>query len=175
MNPIRTAAVSAALLVSALVASFGAPAVADDSILPLSAFPRETLAIETRSARRHMFEAWRADTARTQQQGLMFVKDIRPDQAMIFVYQPPQLVAMWMKNTLLPLDMLFVDPAGCVVKVEHDARPRSLDIIKGGVPVSLVVELKGGSATELGIGIGDRVLRPQANWPSGGIPCTRHD
>ena len=59
----------------------------------------------------------------------MFVRDMRPDQAMFFVYEPPQHVAMWMKNTLLPLDMLFVDEAGCVAKTVRDARPGSLDTI----------------------------------------------
>ena len=95
-----------------------------ESMLPLSAFPRERIAIETRSARRHVFEAWRADTPQTRAQGLMFVPSLRPDQAMIFVYEPPQHVGMWMKNTLIPLDMLFVDDDGCVVKVHERARAR---------------------------------------------------
>ena len=85
--------------------------------------------IETRSARRHSFDAWRAETPATRTQGLMFVRDMRPDQAMFFVYEPPQHVAMWMKNTLMPLDMLFVDEAGCVAKTVRDARPGSLDTI----------------------------------------------
>jgi uncharacterized membrane protein (UPF0127 family) len=102
----------------------------------------------------------------------MFVRDIRPDQAMIFVYEPPQYVAMWMKNTLLPLDMLFVDAAGCVVKTVHEARPQSLDKISANASVALVVELKGGTTRTLGIEAGDRVRRPSAGWPSDGLPCT---
>jgi uncharacterized membrane protein (UPF0127 family) len=98
-------------------------------------------------------------------QGLMFVKSLRPDQAMIFVYDPPRHVAMWMKNTLIPLDMLFVDEYGCVVKVQRDARPGSLDTIQSGEPVELVVELAGGSTKSLGIGVGDRVTRPDADLP----------
>jgi uncharacterized protein len=93
---------------------------------------------------------------------------------MIFVYDPPQHVAMWMKNTLLPLDMLFVDAAGCVAKTVRDARPGSLDTISAaGWQIALVVELKGGTTKALGIEPGDRVQRPQANWPDRGLPCTR--
>jgi hypothetical protein len=102
----------------------------------------------------------------------MFVRDIRPDQAMIFVYEPPQYVAMWMKNTVLPLDMLFVDAAGCVVRTVHEARPQSLDRIDANASVALVVELKGGTTRTLGIEEGDRVRRPAAGWPADGLPCT---
>jgi len=151
----------------------GRAADARDAILPLSAFPRETIAIETRAARRHVLEAWRAATPEMRAQGLMFVDDIRADQAMIFVYQPPQPVAMWMKNTLLPLDMLFVDAAGCVVKLHEQARPGSLATIQADVPVELVVELKAGTARTLGIGVGDRVTRPSADWPREARPCAR--
>jgi uncharacterized membrane protein (UPF0127 family) len=156
-----------------LLASLGPSlAAARDALLPLSTFPRERIAVETRSARRHLFEAWRADTPETRAQGLMFVKELRPDQAMIFTYAPPQLAGMWMKNTLIPLDMLFVDEAGCVVKVHERARPGSLDTIAADTPVVLVVELAGGTARTLGIGRGDRVVRVDANWPSDPGPCT---
>jgi uncharacterized membrane protein (UPF0127 family) len=163
----------ALMLAALLPQGVGPAAAAGDAVIPLSAFPREALVIETRSARRHSFEAWRADTPATLQQGLMFVVDIRPDQAMIFVYEPPQHVTMWMKNTLLPLDMLFVDEAGCVAKTVRDARPGSLDTISADGQIALVVELKGGTAKALGIEAGDRVQRPDANWPDRGLPCTR--
>ena len=163
----------ALLLAALLPQGVGPAAAAGDAVIPLSAFPREALVIETRSARRHSFEAWRADTPATREQGLMFVRDMRPDQAMFFVYEPPQHVAMWMKNTLLPLDMLFVDEAGCVAKTVRDARPGSLDTISADGQIALVVELKGGTSKALGIEAGDRVQRPDANWPDRGLPCTR--
>ena len=150
-----------------------APAVTHaDSLLPLSVFPRERIAVETPSARRHLFEAWRADTPETRAQGLMFVKSLRPDQAMIFVYEPAQRVSMWMKNTLIPLDMLFVDDGGCVVRVHERARPGDLTSIESGRPVALVVELAGGTAATLGLTRGDRVVRPDAGWPRDPLPCT---
>ena len=163
----------ALLLAALLPQGVEAAGAAGDTVIPLSAFPREVVVIETRSARRHSFDAWRADTPATREQGLMFVRDMRPDQAMFFVYEPPQHVAMWMKNTLLPLDMLFVDEAGCVAKTVRDARPGSLDTISADGRIALVVELKGGTTKALGIEVGDRVQRPDANWPDRGLPCTR--
>jgi uncharacterized protein len=165
------AAALAAWLALALPAG-ASPAARPDAVRPLSSFPRERIAVETRSARRHTFEAWRADTPQTRAQGLMFVPELRADQAMIFVYAPAQQIGMWMMNTLIPLDMLFVDEAGCVVKVHERAEPGSLDTISSGAPVVLVVELAGGTASRLGIGAGDRVLRPDARWPRTPRPCT---
>jgi uncharacterized membrane protein (UPF0127 family) len=146
--------------------------------LPLSAFPRERIAVETRASfRRLMFEAWRAETPQTREQGFMFVEDreVRPDQAMIFTYDRPEHVSMWMKNTLLPLDMLFVDQHGCVVTIKQNARPGSLAEIKSRVPVSLVVELRAGTVAAQGIAVGDRVLRPASNWPAGPAACSNTD
>jgi uncharacterized membrane protein (UPF0127 family) len=172
--------VSARALLAAAVAAWlalalhadASPAARSEAVRPLSSFPRERIAVETRSARRHIFEAWRADTPQTRAQGLMFVPELRADQAMIFVYTPAQQIGMWMMNTLIPLDMLFVDDAGCVVKVHERAEPGSLDTISSGAPVVLVVELAGGTASRLGIAAGDRVLRPDARWPRALRPCT---
>ena len=144
----------------------------EDAIRPLASFPKERIAVETRSARRHPFDAWRADTFATRAQGLMFVREMRADQAMIFVYPSAQRVSMWMKNTFIPLDMLFVDERGCVVNVHERAEPGSLDSIEAKAPVVLVVELAGGTAKSLGIAPGDRVLRPDAGWPRAPGPCT---
>jgi len=143
--------------------------------VPLSAFPRERIAVETRASfRRHLFEAWRADTPQTREQGFMFVEDreVRSDQAMIFIYDPPQYVAMWMKNTLLPLDMLFVDERGCVVTIKQNAKPGSLAQIVSRVPVVLIVELKAGTVAAQDIAVGDRVLRLDAGWPADEVACT---
>jgi len=159
------------LAAAACLPSPGRAADLPEGALPLSAFPRERIVVETRSARRHVFEAWRADTFATRAQGLMFVEELRPEQAMIFVYDPPQRVTMWMKNTLIPLDMLFVDHKGCVVNVHEQARPHSLDSIEAGAPVVLVVEIRGGEARTRGIGKGDRVTRPSAIRSAKAEPC----
>lgn len=161
-----------------VAASLGAPARAgtDPSPrVPLSAFPQERIAVETRSVRRHLFDAWRAESPAAREQGLMFVEDgeMRRDQAMIFVYDQPEYVSMWMKNTLLPLDMLFVDPHGCIVTIKEHAKPGSLATIDSRYPVSLVVELKAGVVSEAGMQVGDRVVRIDAGWPvDTAVKCT---
>ena len=162
----------AAALALATFAAAGRADVAREDALPLDAFPRERLVVETRSARRIEYDAWRADTPRTREQGLMFVPHLDASRAMFFVYDPPARVSMWMKNTLIPLDMLFVDAGGCVVKVERQARPQSLALIAAPAPVALVVELAGGAAAELGIGPGDRVRRPAVGWPTSPTDCS---
>jgi uncharacterized membrane protein (UPF0127 family) len=164
--------VAKALLLVALAMPASLFAQVEEAIRPLSAFPRERIAIETRSARRHSFDAWRADTNPTRAQGLMFVRELRPEQAMIFIYSPPQRVGMWMKNTLIPLDMLFVTEHGCIAMVKERAQPGALDSITADVPVVLVVELAGGTAAALGIRTGDRVVRTDAGWPRDPRPCT---
>ncbi len=164
----------AAALVAGLSAAWAQASPSTTDALPLSAFPRERIAVETRASfRRVLFEAWRADVPELREQGLMFVRDdqMRPDQAMIFVYDPPQPVAMWMKNTLLSLDMLFVDARGCIVTIKERARPQSLETIESRRPVVLVVEIKAGVVAQHGIRTGDRVLRLDAGWPGGVAAC----
>jgi uncharacterized membrane protein (UPF0127 family) len=157
----------------ALMAPTGGALAADrEGVRPLSSFPRERIAVETRSARRHLFQAWRADTPQARAQGLMFVPELGAEQAMIFVYAPAQQVGMWMMNTLIALDMLFVDEGGCIVKVHERAEPGSVETIWSGAPVVLVVELAGGTSAALGIAAGDRVLRLDAQWPRAPRPCT---
>lgn len=170
---IRLARLRRALLACASLALWPAAGHCVDaaSAMPLSSFPRETVAVETRSAKRIVFDAWRAATPAQREQGLMFVKAMGADEAMIFVYDPADYVAMWMKNTLLPLDMLFVDRNGCVIRIKERAKPGSLDTIESGGPVALVVELNGGTAAARGIRAGDRVVRPDAGWPRTDATC----
>ena len=174
----RKARILAAACLSVVLPQALAGASPPADVVPLNAFPRERIAVETRgSFRRQLFEAWRAETTAARTQGLMYVEDaqMRPDQAMIFVYQPPQYVAMWMKNTLLSLDMLFVDQKGCVVTIKERAQPRSLSTIESRVPVVLVVELRAGTVAERGIHVGDRVVRIDVGWPRESVACAGSD
>ena len=86
----------------------------------------------------------------------MFRRSLAPDRGMIFPYDPPQEVGFWMKNTLIPLDMLFIRADGTIARIAH-ATPLSLDTVPSGEPVAAVLEIAGGRAAQLAIHAGDRV------------------
>jgi hypothetical protein len=90
----------------------------------------------------------------------MFRRSMAPDAGMLFDYTTPSMAMMWMKNTLIPLDMLFVDAAGRIVNIHERAVPGSLDPIAAAGPARAVIELNGGTAAHLGIKPGDRVIYP---------------
>jgi hypothetical protein len=90
----------------------------------------------------------------------MFRRTMAPDAGMLFDYKTPTLATMWMRNTLIPLDMLFVDEQGRIVNIHERAVPQSLDVIAAAAPVRAVIELNGGTAARLGIVQGDRVQHP---------------
>ena len=94
------------------------------------------------------------------EQGLMFRRSLAPDAGMLFDFKRPVPVTMWMKNTLIPLDMVFLDAGGRVVDIHERAVPQSLDQIAAKGPARYVVELNGGTAARLGIRPGDRVTSP---------------
>ncbi len=131
----------------------------------LAHFPRGTLTISARG-RIHRFKVWIANTPSRQEQGLMFVRDLPPDQGMIFPQQPPQPVQFWMENTYVPLDMLFVDPDGRIGKIIANATPFSERLLPSDGPVEAVIEIAGGEAEKLGLAVGARV-RWQINRPGG--------
>ena len=104
----------------------------------------------------HRFTVQVAKTEEQQQHGLMFTRSLAPDQGMIFPYDPPQDVSFWMKNTLIPLDMVFIRADGTIARITT-ARPLDLTPVPGGEPVAAVLELRGGRAAELEIREGDKV------------------
>jgi hypothetical protein len=126
------------------------------TIESLTHFPRTSLEIAAHG-HRHEFQIWIADTPLRQEQGLMFVHDLPAAKGMLFPQDSPQVAHFWMKNTYIPLDMVFVGKDGRVAKVIANAKPFSLDVLSSDVPVTAVLEIRGGEARELGIGVGDRV------------------
>lgn len=96
-------------------------------------------------------------TPKDREVGLMNRSEMPADQGMLFRFDETRNVAMWMKNTLIPLDMLFIDDAGKVVTIKTNAQPLSLDVIPSGQPVRYVLELNGGAAARYGVAIGDRL------------------
>ena len=93
----------------------------------------------------------------------MFVRDLPPGEGMLFPEDSPQVAHFWMKNTYIPLDMVFVGADGRIAKIIASARPFSLDVLSSDVPVIAVLELRGGEAAQLGLQAGDPVTwKPSA-------------
>ena len=115
--------------------------------------------IEIRTAEgRHWFNVSVADTEALQEKGLMFVRSLAEDTGMLFPQRVPRTMSMWMKNTLIPLDMLFIDAAGKIVCLREKAVPESLEIINCDKPVMEVPEIAGGQAAQRHITVGDTVV-----------------
>jgi len=122
------------------------------------AFPRSELHIATTDAKLHKFAIWIADSDGRRQRGLMYVEHMDADAGMLFLYPTPQHIAMWMKNTHIALDMLFVAPDGRVTKVVANTKPMSLTTIESGRDVNAVIELNAGTAERLHITAGAQVI-----------------
>jgi uncharacterized protein len=149
-------------VLSACLVAAGMPCGAQSSApQDLSTFPRASLTVVHRDAahgaHRYHFNVWVADTPERAEQGLMFVSDLPQSAGMVFPLVTPRIERMWMKNTYIELDMLFVDAAGRISKITPRARPLTLDTLSSDAPVSAVVELRGGEAARLSLSIGDLV------------------
>ncbi|OJY25378.1 MAG: hypothetical protein BGP11_06225 [Rhodobacterales bacterium 65-51] len=111
-----------------------------------------------------------ADDTAERAQGLMFRDHLGRSAGMLFVYEAPQRAVFWMKNTLLPLDMIFADAAGRVTRVHANAVPQDETPIDGGEDVQFVLEVNGGLAAAIGIAHGAELRHPaigqdEAVWP----------
>lgn len=119
----------------------------------------EKLVIESKNGR-HTIKIEVAATPVDQEIGLMFREHMDPDHGMLFAMGRTDVLSFWMKNTLIPLDMLFIAPDGTIKKIHENAEPKSLKGVSSEVPVSAVLELNGGRARALGIAEGDKVIHP---------------
>lgn len=110
-----------------------------------------------------------ADDDEERAQGLMFRESLATSAGMLFVYDTPRPVAFWMKNTLIPLDMVFLDKTGTVHHIHENAIPGDLSPIFGGDSILAVLEIKGGLSSQLGITPGSLMQHPafgsEAAWP----------
>jgi len=117
-----------------------------------------------------LFNIELADTPQERSRGLMFREFMARNAGMLFVYDQPQRASFWMKNTLISLDMLFVDQNGSVTRIHHQAEPGNLAPLEGGDAVYAVLEINGGLARQYGISVGT-VLQHEifsggdADWP----------
>lgn len=114
-------------------------------------FPTTQLVIRTPDARQHRFDVWVATNDRHRAQGLMYVRELPPQAGMLFIYSQPQRVGMWMKNTYIPLDMVFIRADGRIAQIEVNTKPHSLDTVQANEDVIAVLELNAGTAKRLNI------------------------
>ena len=119
----------------------------------------ETLEIATKTGV-HVFTVEIATSDKERETGLMYRKDMPDGQGMLFDFRPEQPVSMWMKNTYIPLDMIFIQADGRILRIAENTEPLSTRIIPSGGPVTGVLEVMGGTAKKLGIAPGDRVGHP---------------
>jgi uncharacterized membrane protein (UPF0127 family) len=107
--------------------------------------------------RSHAFTVEMARTASQQEQGLMNRHALAPDAGMLFPFDPPPPASFWMRNTLIPLDMIFIRPDGGIARVAANTVPMSETPVAVTEPMTAVLEIRGGRAAQLGIGEGDHV------------------
>jgi uncharacterized membrane protein (UPF0127 family) len=123
----------------------------------------ERVPLEVRSgSRTHRFTVEVARTPDEQARGLMFRERLGQQEGMLFPFAPPRPASFWMKNTLIPLDMIFVRPDGTIGRIAANTVPHSLESVAFGEPAAAVLEIAGGRSAQLGIREGDRV-----SWPGG--------
>jgi uncharacterized membrane protein (UPF0127 family) len=142
------------VLLSAFVMSVSA-----DLIRPSIATEQQTLEIASKSGV-HVFSVELAVTDEERERGLMFRKQLPEGQGMLFDFKREQEVSMWMENTYVPLDMIFIRKDGRILRIAENTEPLSRAIISSRGQVLAVLEVLGGTANKLGIAAGDRVGAP---------------
>lgn len=151
------AVLSAALAALAWAGAASAAGCRDDQVFLRGPFGSARFSVEI------------ADTTRERARGLMFRESMAKSHGMLFIFDRPARVSFWMKNTLIPLDMLFVDKSGVVRKVHHMAQPGDLTSIHGGAGILAVLEINGGLSQAMGIVAGSELRHPafgaEAAWP----------
>lgn len=142
-----------------LAACDGAPPTIEDLNDPLlKDFGRDTLQIKTQDERTLDFVAYIAQSDDEMRQGLMFVESLPDKTGMLFRYPRRRIGSMWMKNTLIPLDIMFIKSDGTIVKIHENATPKSLKSLRSKGQVKGALELIGGSAKKHNIQVGDVVV-----------------
>ncbi len=121
-------------------------------------YDRDQLVIVTSARVCHSFEVFLAETFEQKRQGLMHVRNLAPNTGMLFLYNDNAEHSMWMKNTYIPLDILFIREDGSVARIAKNTEPLSLESVASGEPVSFVLELNAGVADALGIDEDSRMI-----------------
>jgi uncharacterized membrane protein (UPF0127 family) len=151
-RPLRSCLLRLARLGTLLLAAAATPAGADDADELSRAFERDTIVVEADSGICYRFDVWLATTAPQHRRGLMYVRELPRFAGMLFVYPDDDVRSMWMKNTYIPLDILFIRADGRVANVAEHTEPLTLTSIRAAEPVRYVLELNAGVTDALDIG-----------------------
>ncbi len=143
-----------ALMLAVAVLAAVAPSSAQ---IRLQRFERDVVSIETADGQQHRLEVELALTGEQHAQGLMYRRSLAGDAGMLFLYSGAGTLSMWMKNTPIPLDMMFIAPDGRIVDIAERTVPYSLETVSSRFAASAVLEVNGGTVARLGIQPGDRV------------------
>ncbi len=147
----------AAALLVAIASLFSLSACAEEAAPSGSDIP--TLILETQSGR-HEFAVEVADTDEARQRGLMFREDLATDAGMLFDFETPRIINMWMRNTPLSLDMIFISASGRVAHIAENTVPFSEAIVSSRYEVLSVLEVNAGTVQRIGLRTGDQVIHP---------------
>jgi uncharacterized membrane protein (UPF0127 family) len=139
--------------------SFAAAAALVLTLTSAWALDRNTVEIASKGGV-HVFTVEIADTEAAREKGLMYRKSLPPGQGMLFDFHSDQPVRFWMKNTYIPLDMIFIRSDGRILNLAENTTPMSENEMPSAGPVQAVLEVRGGTARKLGIAPGDRVANP---------------
>ena len=142
-------AAAASLLIAFLLVAARAPSYAAD----------DTLEIVSKTGV-HVFAVELAVTEEQRSRGLMFRRSLPAGQGMLFKFEPDQVITMWMHNTYISLDMIFIRSDGRIVRIAENTKPESDNIISSGAPARGVLEVIAGTARKLGLAPGDKVAHP---------------
>jgi len=148
-------------LVAAMMTAGMACAQTDNPTGPQPKLPTEKLTIVADNGKSYVFSVEMALTTQQQDTGLMFRTSVPADTGMLFPWPQPQISEMWMKNTIVPLDMVFIGPDHKIKAIAEDTVPYSLRAISSGVPVIATLELQGGITAADDINVGDKVIAKQ--------------
>lgn len=142
---------------------------------PVQCVPDQVV-IATEAGARH-FQIEIADTVEERAQGLMFRREVPEGRGMLFIYDRPTEVSFWMRNTLVPLDLIFIDARGVIRHIHRMAKPLDETPIPGAVPGDtqperlMVLEIAGGDADQLGLASGQALAHPRLDRSRAAWPC----
>lgn len=155
----RSIGIRAALLWIILASGVAAQSCSDDSVFVKGNWGQARFSVEI------------ADDVEERARGLMHRTEMGAFAGMLFVYERPQSLSFWMRNTLIELDMIFVDPQGVIKHIHHRAQPLDETPVLGGRGLTHVLEINGGKAKQLGIAVGDVLRHPTFAQENAAWPC----